>query len=442
MLRYPLVLATTLMTSAPAPGRAAATPEVDVQSILDAARGAPRELCRLAAAAVNNGNWGRAGDAPVTPLGPSARPDRRTDADSFSAADRALLLAGVENSDPCVRELSVRMLGRDESATVRDAFAERLTSADSAIREVAAFGLGMVDADGAAAPLIRALKDHAAGVRANAAWALGRADAPSAFRPLLAAASDPVEIVRVSVIESLGRSDSTGAIPILDRLIRTDPSPLVRRTAAWALGEIGDKAGDEALIVALDDHDDGVREMSAWAIGEIGGDVAPPALVAHMLHDDAADVREMAVWSAAEIGDQNASATIARALGSDHSARVRATAAWALGELGGSTAPSALIDALGDSSARVRLPAAWALSQIGDPAATRALNAALTRERDPEIQKAEIRALIHAGSQPEELASLLESKDATVRAAVTRALAGGHRIDPWPWPQPRPRPFP
>jgi HEAT repeat protein len=105
-------------------------------------------------------------------------------------------------------------------------------------------------------------------------------------------------------------------------------------------------------------------------------------------------------------------------------------------------APRGLITALGDRDAELRLMAAWALSEIGDAAALPALRTALSRERDEQVRKALLRALIHSGEPTERLSELLQSKDPRVREAAVRAVAGGNGPDPWPWPQPRPRPFP
>jgi HEAT repeat protein len=97
--------------------------------------------------------------------------------------------------------------------------------------------------------------------------------------------------------------------------------------------------------------------------------------------------------------------------------------------------------ALPPKSSRV-VKAAWALSEIADGAAIPALRTALSRERDPDARKAEVRALIHSGERSERLTELLESKDPEVREAAIRGIAGRDGSDPWPWPEPRPRPFP
>jgi HEAT repeat protein len=129
-------------------------------------------------------------------------------------------------------------------------------------------------------------------------------------------------------------------------------------------------------------------------------------------------------------------------LASDRSKDVRSTAAWSMGQIGLSSAPQPLIQAVSDRDPEVRLAAAWALGELEDKAALPALRAALARETDDQARKAELRALVHAGEEPEELSDLLKSQDPEVRKTAIRGIAGQQGMDPWPWPQPRPRPFP
>lgn len=49
---------------------------------------------------------------------------------------------------------------------------------------------------------------------------------------------------------ALGNSGNPEAVPVLDRALRTDPEPIVRAHAAWALGRIGRGAAAKALAAA------------------------------------------------------------------------------------------------------------------------------------------------------------------------------------------------
>jgi hypothetical protein len=81
-----------------------------VASILGAAHGAPPAICAYAADAIGD-HWGwRSGTGgPVTPLG--AQPNQwmieRVGADAVH-----MLVDSLASDDPCVREMSVRLIGR------------------------------------------------------------------------------------------------------------------------------------------------------------------------------------------------------------------------------------------------------------------------------------------------------------------------------------------
>jgi len=186
-----------------------------------------------------------------------------------------------------------------------------------------------------------------------------------------------------AVIDSVPQFQSVRAwVPLsLAEALADDQSVEVRRTAAWALGEIGGTGGAPALTRALADRDATVRRQVTWALGQLD-EPSPPQLVGAL---------------------------------KDADAEVRATAAWALGEHGDADsvggAAAALSEAARDSDHNVRRAAIWALGNAGGAAGRDALIAAL-QDQDPELRQAAARAL------------------------------GGNHASPWPRPQPRPRPRP
>ncbi len=199
----------------------------------------------------------------------------------------------------------------------------------------------------------------------------------------------------------------------------------------------------EALAKALrNDRDASVREMAAWSLSDAEhSSIAIEALTA-ALRDSDTDVRATAAWSLGQVGDRSSSDALAAAL-SDPSAEVRKRATWALGNTDLKQAPPRLIAQLSDKDPEVRELTAWALYEIEDPAAISALQTALAREQDKELQIAYIRALAAVGERSvEALKGLLESKDPEIKSIAVRALAGGHATGPWPRPWPQPRPFP
>ncbi len=199
----------------------------------------------------------------------------------------------------------------------------------------------------------------------------------------------------------------------------------------------------EALAKALrTDRDASVREMAAWSLADADHSaVASEALIAG-LRDSDTQVRLTAAWALGNVGNRNAAEALAQSL-SDPSSEMRKRAAWALGNLDLKQAPPALMNLLKDSDPETRETAAWALYEIEDPAAIGPLEAAMNREQDKELQIAYIRALAAVGEKSvDALKSLLESKDPEIKTIAVKALAGGHATGPWPRPWPQPRPYP
>ncbi len=416
-----------------------------IAELLSAARGAPPLICSYASQSVRNGGWGWS-DAPVTPLGNvGARRNERLDSD-LSEADINLLLESLSSDDPCVRELSVRLVSRRSVPRVAPELVTRLASPLAPLREIAALGLGMIESSVGVEPLMRALRDATPGVRANSAWALGQAEDGRALSSLMSVFGDGSPVVREAAVIAVGKIDSTRSAARIIRVLATDDSPAVRRAAAWALGEMEADEGVESLAHALArDVDTRVREMSAWALGTIESRSGVAALIAAARRDADDKVRETAVWALAEIEDEGSADALDAVISGDRSTRVRGTAAWAIGQIreGSGRAPAGLVRLLKDESADTRVKAAWALGQIGDSTALPAIRDALKRETDQRVTSALTRALLESGERSTATFSqLLESSDPKVREAAVRALAGRSSMNPWPWPQPRPRPNP
>jgi len=439
----------------PSPSASDAAPPIDVAALIAAAHSTPPAMCALAARSVGNG-WGSAMDVPAPPLGRDVfQSYDRAEVDRLSQAQVQQLFAAMETSDPCVREIAVRMIAQQDSARVAPGLIERLTATDPMLRAVAAMGLGLVHPDAAVSALEHALQDAEASVRANTAWALGRIRNGSAFASLLPAMRDRDETVREAAVGAVGEMDSTRAATQLTEVLLHDDSPRVRRVAAWALGRLRTGEATAALASALThDSDPAVREMAAWAMvrdDERGTDGL--AALRSALRSDSDDrVRETAAWALGNSRDAGAIDALVSAAESDRSSRVRGTAAWALGAIrgdddqtpdGNARATTALTRLLSDSSAHTRVRAAWALGQIGTPSALPAIKQAMGRETNSEVKLALVRALARlGGASAETLAPLMSSRDVRTREIAVRALAGRGAIDPWPWPEPRPRPFP
>jgi HEAT repeat protein len=172
----------------------------------------------------------------------------------------------------------------------------------------------------------------------------------------------------------------------------TDPSPVVRATAAKAILSIGADESVNALIPLLSDKDEFVRREAAYALGLTRSRSATTVLTERLLNDKEDGVRGAAAVALGEIGDEAAVVALVGTLAPELSTPskkkrkreqnvfVLRAAASALGQIGSRTGTAALISVLSNETLPddVRREAARSLGLIGDPAAVPALKAATT----------------------------------------------------------------
>jgi HEAT repeat protein len=170
------------------------------------------------------------------------------------------------------------------------------------------------------------------------------------------------------------------AIPRLMQLL-TDTCPLVRVSAAYALGRNPSMAAVEPLIAQYHQDWNGyVRKGVVWALGNCQDDRALDTLIAALKHDISA-VRLWAASSLAQMATLGYGIAIAavpsliESLRRDPVAAIRSNSAWALGQLCRelpsnviyATAIDALIEAFAeDEDLSVREDAKSAMLKVGD----------------------------------------------------------------------------
>jgi len=136
----------------------------------------------------------------------------------------------------------------------------------------------------------------------------------------------------------------------------------VRRSAAGALGNIGDAQAIPRLLKLLEDSDSDVRRSAAEALGKIGDAQAIPGLL-KLLEDSDSDVRRSAADALGNIGDAQAIPRLLKLL-EDSDSYVRSRVADALGNIGDAQAIPGLLKLVEDSDFYVRHRVAQALGNI------------------------------------------------------------------------------
>ncbi len=203
------------------------------------------------------------------------------------------------------------------------------------------------------------------------------------------------------------------------------------------------EAATSALVAAATgDADMQVREMAVWALAEARPTPEVKRALTGAAQAQDASLRRTAIWAIGNIGDPSSIEALLPALKSED-AGVRAMAAWAIGSTEPRQAPAPLVSALQDSDAKVRRTVTWALYTIEDPSTLPALEAAFAKETDAGIRRDMVRAMGNMGdAATDALTRLVSSNDKEIRTAAISALAGGNANGPWPWPWPWPRPNP
>jgi len=177
------------------------------------------------------------------------------------------------------------------------------------------------------------------------------------IRDLLNDPNRDVRATAVNALVSIGVDDAAE----LARAALADDDGFVRATAAKLLGDLGDPANADRLVVRLsEDADPIVRRRAAEALSRIGGETAVAGL-AVALSDPIEDVRLAATRGLRELDPGYAKPELARLLLEDPNYEIRVQSARALGLTGDPEMLPLLEAALEDPNEFVRASAANAL---------------------------------------------------------------------------------
>jgi HEAT repeat protein len=114
--------------------------------------------------------------------------------------------------------------------------------------------------------LVTAMSDADASVRAAAASAWREIRNQSDATPVIALLGDSDAKVRAQAATVVGALHGTSAHVALEHLLTTDPDSVVRRNAAWALGQLGVSDSRAALTAAVSDSSGLVRGFAKAAL--------------------------------------------------------------------------------------------------------------------------------------------------------------------------------
>lgn len=362
------------------------------------------------------------------------------------------LVGSLKDPDQDVRKLAFEGLVRlGEPAT--PALLACLHASEENVRQDAIRALGAIKAPEAIEPLVAMLKLGQADAQLAAqalealnwmpmhpaervlfAFTRGRFDDPvndgaAAVEPLIAALADNKVVVRRSAARALGLIGDRRAVEPLMGLTKDD-HPDVREHVYHSLGQLGDVRALQALITGANDDNLEARGAAVTALGALKDPRALEALFACTRHGDN-HIRGAAIEALGEIDDPRVIEPMVNAL-TDKRHNVRKAAADALVKQGGSIV-EALLPALQSTDEVARSSAAETLGQLGDPSAVPSLIASL-RDKAVSVRKESARALgnIRDARAIDALIGSLNDDDPDARGAAATALGqiGDGRVAP------------
>ena len=196
--------------------------------------------------------------------------------------------------------------------------------------------------------------------RRDAVMRLGHLHSAEAARAAVPALSDPSPVIRATAAKAVLSLPADESVSVLLPLLK-DKDEFVRREAAYALGLTRSRAATAALSDRLlNDKEDGVQAAAAVALGQIADEAAVVALVGTLAPELSAPARK-------------------KRKPEDNVFVLRA-AATALGQIKSRAGTAALISVLNNEKlpSDVRRESARSLGLIGDRSAEPALRAAST----------------------------------------------------------------
>ncbi len=254
-------------------------------------------------------------------------------------------------------------------------------------------------------------------VRKAAAKALGQLGNKQAREALVSVLNDSERLVRIAAISALGQ---TGNWREIEPLIK-DSDEGVRLTVAETLGQIGDGQAIKSLMSALkDDKSWRVREAAAQSLENLGWQ--PEKNETGVLYWIAKQQWDKCI----EIGKLAVKPLISILMDyfMGYDINVRTGVVKTLGQIGDKQAVESLSSALNDRDMNVQIAAAEALGQIGDKQAVESLISSLEDYEYEEVRFTAANALGRIGGDRAiaVLITMLEDEDRNVCEIAAQSL--------------------
>lgn len=180
----------------------------------------------------------------------------------------AALRAMRKGTDDKARESAIRAVGQSQLTIATDELAIALADPSPRVRREAAEALSRMGTPEAGRALAKFISDHPDLVEEETLVALGFTSGKDNAEILTGFLEDPSPILRRAAAKALGRINDPVAIAALDRAVRQPGDPDLRRAAIQALRIMGSADPDHFREALFDQHPS-IRTAAAEAVAEL-----------------------------------------------------------------------------------------------------------------------------------------------------------------------------
>lgn len=248
---------------------------------------------------------------------------------------------------------------------------------------------------------------------------------PRGVRAMRSLSRSGEEATRAEAIETVAREGYALASEEVAKAL-SDPSPVVRRQAAAALGKLGDPSAAAALIEHLEEHPDLVEEETIEALGALGNPSAVP-LLTKFLKSPRSMLRRASARALGRIESPAAIEPLKACAGETGDPDLRRVSIQALRAHRAMDAAGVISDALFDPHPSVRTAAAEAVSELELTDALPYVRQSLAYYQDEAVS--EVAYALGAIGTVEDLPLILQTAQAaTSTTSRRRSLLGAARL--------------